>query len=166
MSENKLPEQKPKGYAAFISYVRALWSDKGAPTTDNLTSWLEDAEKYASAAGEMTKDELSLVSAYVEREMNDFLDAPGGYQDSAFYNALQDTVWEWLLALSDKTQLEQIAAADDLHHSAGYRVGEWMSPGEKVCILCGYTEVLTHAIPLKPCTHCDGVRFRRKPLMP
>lgn len=166
MAEHKLPDDKPKGYDQFVSMVRAFWADKSAPTAENLAHWWEDVEKYAAAASDMTKDELSLVSAYVQQEMTDIIEAPGGYQDSAFYHALQDTAWEWLLALSDKASIEQFAVQEDLQHAAGYRVGEWMAPGIKSCILCGHTEEITHATLLSPCIHCDGVRFRRKPLSP
>ncbi len=166
MSEQNTPDKKPKGYELFMSHVRAFWSEKGAPTTDNLQHWLQEVEDFVGAAEDMTKDELALTRAYINEELSEFLDAPGGYQDSAFYNALQNTAWEWLLAVSDRTQIEQVAVENDLHHASGYRVGEWMAPGQKICKQCGYQETVTHATPLQPCAHCGGEHFQRQPLLP
>ena len=166
MSEQNSPDKKPKGYELFMSHVRAFWSEKGAPTRENLKHWLKDVEEFVEAAEDITKDELALTSAYVNEELAEFLDAPGGYQDSAFFNALQNTAWEWLLAVSDRTQIEQIAVEDDLHHADGYKVGEWMAPGQKICKQCGHRETLTHSVMLTPCLHCSGEHYQRQPLLP
>lgn len=166
MSHPQLPDEKPKGYEAFLSHIRAFWQDQGPPTKEMMSGWMKEAEALMVAAGELTKDELALVREYITQDVHALLDAPGGYQDSAFYHALQDTAWEWLLSISDRTALEMHAAAEDLSHANGYQAGEWMAPGVKICILCGHHETLLHATELTPCLHCDGERFRRKALMP
>ena len=166
MSEPSSPDKKPKGYEQFMSHVRAFWSENGAPTKENLQHWLKEVEAFVQAAEEMTKDELALTSAYVNDELSEFLDAPGGYQDSAFYNALQNTAWEWLLAVSDRTQIEHVAVENDFHHARGYKTGEWMAPGQKICKQCGHQEMVTHSVQLVSCTHCGGDEFQRQPLSP
>lgn len=166
MSEQNSPDKKPHGYELFMSHVRAFWSENGAPTQENLRHWLQEVEAFVVAAEDLTKDELALTSAYVHDELSEFLDAPGGYQDSAFFNALQNTAWEWLLAVTDRTQIEQMAVEDDLRHSDGYQAGEWMAPGQKVCKQCGHREVLTHAIMIIPCLHCSSEHFQRQSLQP
>ena len=145
MSEQNSPDKKPKGYELFMSHVRAFWSEKGAPTRENLKHWLKDVEEFVEAAEDITKDELALTSAYVNEE---------------------NTAWEWLLAVSDRTQIEQIAVEDDLHHADGYKVGEWMAPGQKICKQCGHRETLTHSVMLTPCLHCGGEHYQRQPLLP
>ncbi len=66
----------------------------------------------------------------------------------------------------DKPGKLQVAVENDLHHASGYRVGEWMAPGQKICKQCGYQETVTHATPLQPCAHCGGEHFQRQPLSP
>lgn len=53
MSELNTPD-KNRRYEQFMSHVRALWSEKGAPTTENLQHWLQESN-FVSAAEDMTK---------------------------------------------------------------------------------------------------------------
>ena len=86
--------------------------------------------------------------------------------NNSFYNALQNTAWEWLLAVSDRTQIEHVAVENDFHHARGYKTGEWMAPGQKICKQCGHQEMVTHSVQLVSCTHCGGDEFQRQPLSP
>lgn len=63
----------------------------------------------------MTAEEKDLLQHSLQEEMRRILDAPGGYQDSAFYQALRAQAKRWLDCVADPTQLTH---ASLLHHPA------------------------------------------------
>ena len=108
-----MPKQQ-QGYEAFIERLKAEW--QAADPGETLIQLIERTQAYLVAAETLTKDELALIAQYVKEDLREFEEAPGGYKDSAFYNALQESVWGWLLVLSDRTQLARRAVLEEGQH--------------------------------------------------
>lgn len=153
-----------RGYAAFIERLRAEW--RAAEPEANLSKLLERTQAYLEAAGELTRDELALIAEYVREDLREFEEAPGGYKDSAFYNALQESIWGWLLELTDRTQVEWQAVLDEVQHKGVYKVGDRMSLGVLVCNQCGHRRWVLHPERIVSCIECGGSEFSREALAP
>lgn len=158
-----MPRQQ-QAYEAFIRRLQEEWAnaDPGA----SLSSLLVRTQAYLEAAGELTRDEWALIREYVRRDLRDFEDAPGGYRDSAFYQALQTSIWAWLLELTDRTQVEWIAVLDEVQHKGLYHAGERMGLGTLVCEQCGFRRLVLHPERIATCIECGGAHFHREPLAP
>lgn len=61
------------------------------------TEWTEPA----------SSRDREVLQHFFQEEMHRLLDAPGGYRDSAFYQALREQARRWLACISDTTQMEQ-----------------------------------------------------------
>ncbi len=94
--------------------MKAEW--QAADPGESLNRLIERTQAYLIAAETLTKDELALIAEYVEEDLREFEEAPGGYKDSAFYNALQESIWGWLLELTNRTQLEWRAVLEEVRH--------------------------------------------------
>ncbi|MFC3912062.1 hypothetical protein ACFOSS_01090 [Pseudaeromonas sharmana] len=158
-----MPRQQ-QAYEVFIQRLKQEWQD--ADPGASLQSLLEKTQAYLEAAGELTRDEWALIREYVRRDLQDFDQAPGGYRDSAFYQALQTSVWGWLLELTDRTQVEWISVLDEVQHKGVFLAGERMGLGVLVCEQCGYRREVLHPERIVSCIQCGGTRFHREPLAP
>ena len=98
--------------------------------------------------------------------MREFEEAPGGYRDSAFYQALQESIWGWLLELTDRTQVEWRSVLDEVQHKGLYRVGDRMALGVLVCNQCGHRRLVLHPERIVSCIECSGEEFSREALAP
>ena len=103
-----------KGYAAYIQRLKEEW--QAAEPGEPLNRLLANTVGYLEAASELTRDELALVSEAVRRDLHALAAARGGYRDSAFFNALKESVWSWLLELADRPELEWQSVQDELRH--------------------------------------------------
>mgnify|MGYP000852533319 CR=1 FL=1 len=152
-----------QGYEAFIRRLQQEWREAEQATLPEL---VERTSAYLEAAGELTKDELALIREYVHHDLQAFLDAPGGYRDSAFFQALQHSIWAGLLELCDRTRIEWLATTDELARKGVYQAGERVAFGQLVCEQCGQTHTVLHPERILPCIQCGGTHFRREPLAP
>ncbi len=158
-----------KGYEDFIKQLRQEWHDwqEGEPYSEaRLSQFIQRTEAYLEAAGDLTRDEIALISQYVRRDLSQFADAPGGYKDSAFYAALKESIWGGLLELTDRSQLEWQELLADVSHKGIYRAGDMMGLGVLVCEQCGHRRNVLHPEKLTPCVQCGGESFTREPLAP
>ena len=156
--------KQQQGYEAFIERLKAEW--QAAEPGESLNRLIERTQAYLIAAETLTKDELALIAEYVKEDLREFEEAPGGYKDSAFYNALQESIWGWLLELTDRTQLEWIAVLDEVQHKGLYHAGERMGLGTLVCEQCGFRRLVLHPERIATCIECGGAHFHREPLAP
>ena len=158
-----MPKQL-QGYEAFIERLKAEW--QAAEPGESLNRLIERTQAYLIAAETLTKDELALIAEYVKEDLREFEEAPGGYKDSAFYNALQESVWGWLLELTDRTQLEWRAVLEEVQHKGVYRVGDRMALGVLICNRCGHRHLVLHPERIVSCIECGGEEFSREALTP
>ena len=158
-----MPKQQ-QGYEAFIERLKAEW--QAAEPGESLNRLIERTQAYLVAAETLTKDELALIAQYVKEDLREFEEAPGGYKDSAFYNALQESIWGWLLELTDRTQLEWRAVLEEVRRKGLYRVGDRMALGVLVCNHCGHRHLVLHPERIVSCIECGGEEFSREALTP
>ncbi len=156
--------KQQQGYEAFIERLKAEW--QAAEPGESLNRLIERTQAYLIAAETLTKDELALIAEYVKEDLREFEEAPGGYKDSAFYNALQESIWGWLLELTDRTQLEWRAVLEEVRHKGLYRVGDRMALGVLVCNQCGHRHLVLHPERIVSCIECGGEEFSREALTP
>ncbi|BCL68776.1 hypothetical protein TUMSATVNIG1_07160 [Vibrio nigripulchritudo] len=160
-----MPEHKARYEAFFEEVVDTL-----KHTPEELERVLETSTEVMSAASDMTKDELSLVSAYVRSDLNEFAQnyqhSKETFPDSPFYRLIADSVWEGLLDITDRTKVEWQELFMDLEHKGLYQTGEVIGLGYLVCDKCGHKTYFNHATVIPPCQKCGYKGFTRQALKP
>ncbi len=137
-------------------------------TWENLQKELDDAVEFESELEEFTRDELSLLRAWVERDLKDmrrYLSA-GGEGVAAWLgidlSALSRKVSESLLSIADRSVVERERFEEDLEAArADYCEGEMAVPGRLACVHCDAEVELPEMTRIEPCHQCGHRYFRR-----
>lgn len=141
---------------------------KSAP--EDLSKSLEASGKKLDEAKDMTKDEFDRISGYVKSDLKEFSEnykeSKESLHDDPFYQVVSETIWQGLLDITDKTQIEWFEAFKDIEHKGLYEVGDVIGLGALVCEKCGHRQEYTHPSEIEPCIECGNEAFTRVPLKP
>ncbi|WP_028117025.1 zinc ribbon-containing protein [Ferrimonas senticii] len=140
-------------------------------TLGELDSVLQQSRTYLALNKELSPDKLALVERFLRRDLADYARRHAQEQfemdgDSIFTIGLENTVWRWLGAITDRSQLEWHEFGDELKHRGSYEAGEIVGLGELICENCQHSMSFFHPTKLPACPECDGTLFSRRPLEP
>ncbi|EPC03642.1 hypothetical protein L861_19090 [Litchfieldella anticariensis FP35 = DSM 16096] len=167
MSENR--EQREhrmrQGYERVLSRLK-----EGADelSWENLQKDLDEAVEFEAELEEFTKDELSLLRAWVERDLKDMRRylAAGGEGVASWLgidlSVLSRKVTDALFSIADRSIVDKARLDDDLEAAqADYCEGEIAAPGRMACVHCGAQVELQSVTRLEPCHQCGHRYFSR-----
>ncbi|ATJ83123.1 zinc ribbon-containing protein [Halomonas beimenensis] len=157
--------------AAYERVLARLKEGAGELNRETLQQELDEAIEFEADVEEFTRDELSLLRAWVERdlkEMRRYLGA-GGESVASWLgidlSMLSRKVVESLLSIADRGMLERERFEDDLEASrADYVAGEMAAPGRMACTHCDAIVELDAVTRIEPCHRCGHRYFVRAPL--
>ena len=145
--------QRVEAWLASLEKLRHQGEQAGHLLGRQLMELMQGAES-------LTAEEFALLQARLRQQL-DNLD-----EDTAVVTApgvmLSQWLWQWVLDLSDKTQLEWCELSADFAHGGIYLAGEEVGPGSWCCRHCGELLHLNHAQKLMPCLACGHGLFSRK----
>jgi hypothetical protein len=137
-------------------------------TWENLQKDLDEAVEFESELEEFTKDELSLLRAWVERDLKDmrYFMADTGKQVAQWLDIdishLSRRVVESLLSIADRSVVERERFDEDLEAArADYCEGEMAAPGKMACVHCDAPVMLESVARIEPCHQCGHRYFYR-----
>ncbi len=155
----------PKRKARYISLLEAV-INKLKIDKNNLSDVVETSEKVAQAASDMTKDELSLISTYVQADLNEFAQSYEEGKSGPFYLMIENSIWQGLADISDKTFIEQAEFFHELETQGSYQTGDIIGLGTLRCEKCGHRVEYNHPTEVIDCIKCGHNQFRRLPIKP
>lgn len=135
-------------------------------TSGDWSKVMEKSSQVMTAASDLTKDEIALIRAYINADLQDFAQQYQQSQTSPLMLALNDTLWHRLLDITDKTQIEWQELFDDIEHHGSYQSGDVIGLGYLVCEHCGNKVEYTHPTVIDRCHQCHHDHFMRLPLNP
>ncbi|CAH0534031.1 hypothetical protein VST7929_01932 [Vibrio stylophorae] len=161
-----MSKQKADYEALLAKITRSM-----ANSPEELKRWLDQGAPYLDALEEMTKDEWSLIAAYVKRDMSEFRkdlkeSQESSFTDSPFYQLVSDSIWAGLADITDKTQVEWHELTQDLEHHGVYHAGEMIGFGRLCCESCHWQKMITYPEVIDACPECGCQRFHRKSFEP
>ncbi|MDW7746951.1 zinc ribbon-containing protein [Halomonas sp.] len=170
MTEHKDPHHEHRLREAYERMLDRLREGADELTWENLQQELDEAVEFEAELEEFTKDELSLLRAWVERdlkEMRRYLNA-GGESVATWLgidlSMLSRKVVESLLSIADRSVIEREQLEDDLEASrADYVAGEMAAPGRMACVHCDAIVELEGVTRIEPCHQCGHRYFVRAP---
>jgi hypothetical protein len=145
------------GYETLLKDV--VEAVKNSP--EELSQVLDTSSQVISAAHEMTKDEIALISAYLKSDLKEFAESFEESKKSPFYLTIADSIWENLFSASDKTKVEWAELLKEVEHQGEYRAGDLIGLGELVCDHCGHKTSYNHPVEIIPCIECNHTIFSR-----
>jgi hypothetical protein len=145
------------GYEKLLKDV--VEAVKNSP--EELNQVMDTSSKVMSAANEMTKDEIALISAYLKSDLKEFAEEFEESKKSPFYLMIADSIWETLFSASDKTKVEWVELLQEVEHQGVYHVGDLIGLGELICDHCGHKTAYNHPTEITPCIKCEGAVFSR-----
>ena len=166
---NEKLNPRSKQYNKLLDDLIARLDESGVKSWDFLQKQIEEAVATEQAAEDMTKDEASLLRAYLERDLGSlgYLVHETGASLAQWLNfdldALETEVVNRLMSLADTTRVDFELLREHLNHGeAQYMADEITVAGTLSCLNCGSDQVLTESSVIQPCESCGSRLFERR----
>jgi hypothetical protein len=157
--------KKTQAYEKFIRELEKRMADMGDYSDEKLKNMVQTTHEYLEAASDLTKDEVSLIAEAVRQDLSQWRkEYSDAWQESPSANLFTDSVWHWLVKLSDTTQIEWQEISDEIRHRGVYQSGEYIGLGELECSDCGARIQVWHPQAIEPCAKCGHSYFYRHAL--
>ena len=133
----------------------------------NIDEFILQAKNYANAAEEMSEEKLEQFVENLKFDLYDFyLLNRTQVKNSVYLGLLNETMWDNLAKLTDKSQVEWAELVDDFNHDGIYKSGDYIGFGELQCEQCDEKLTIMHFSEIGKCIHCGSTDYIRLPLKP
>jgi len=133
----------------------------------HIEEFIKQAKLYAGAAEAMSEEKLQQFIDNLKYDLHDFYQLNRKQaQHSVYLGLLNETLWDTLAKLTDKSQVEWAELVDDFNHDGQYKSGDYIGFGELQCEQCDETITIMHFSEIADCAHCGSTEFIRLPLKP
>ncbi|RDE24109.1 metalloendopeptidase [Motiliproteus coralliicola] len=164
----KLPDSAPEVYNRLLERVYLSIGKVEERSWPYIKDQIEEAARIELAAEEMTREELDLLQAYLQRDLREAGTAlhKTGEGLANWLNfdlqALEYTLVERLFGLADQTRIDQTELQLRLDHGPeDYLAGEVAAAGQLRCLECGALVKLPQTTLIEPCHQCNNRFFHR-----
>ncbi|MCG8706999.1 zinc ribbon-containing protein [Brenneria sp. 4F2] len=141
--------------------------DKGERDINNMVQRAQEALQQGS---ELTQKESEQVIQAVRRDLKEFAhsydESRNQFTDSPFMRVIKESIWQELVDITDKTQLEWRELFKDVSHHGVYHSGDVVGLGNLVCEKCHYRFAIYTPEILPLCPKCSHDLFQRQPFQP
>ncbi|ASP46719.1 zinc ribbon-containing protein [Cognaticolwellia beringensis] len=140
-------------------------------TKDNevrsIAAFLEQAKAIVIAAEQIPEQKVKQFIANLKYDLSDFYQQyQADIKHSVYLDILNESLWENLAKITDKSQVEWSELMDDFQHKDGYHVGDYVGFGQLQCQTCLHCVTYSHANVVIDCINCGGKDFNRLSLTP
>lgn len=133
----------------------------------HIDEFIKQAKLYANAAETMSEEKLQQFTDNLKYDLHDFYQLnKKQVADSVYLGLLNESLWDNLAKLTDKSQVEWAELVDDFNHDGVYKSGDFIGFGELQCEQCDEITTVMHFSEIVDCPHCGSKNFIRLPLNP
>ncbi|HED3067805.1 zinc ribbon-containing protein [Kluyvera ascorbata] len=136
----------------------------------DIDALVAQARAKVTQTSELTRTEIDELLRAVRRDLEEFAMSYSESQeedsDSVFLRVIKESLWQELVDITDKTQLEWREVFQDLNHHGVYHSGEVVGLGNLVCEKCHYHLAVYTPDVLPRCPKCGHDQFQRRPFEP
>jgi len=162
-------EHYEKAYERIIHRVEKTLGKAEEVTLEELKHGIDQAIEFEGDVEELTKQEASLLGAYLKRDLknlNRFVGQTGkGLAEWLKFDMslLESKLQSMLKQVADKTVIEQQQLEEELaeHDEEVYMSAEYVLAGTFVCTNCDAEQEFTKPGFLMHCDQCGSEQFRR-----
>ena len=161
-------QQAAGAYNRILERVDHALASLEGRTWETVKDEIDKAVEVEVELGELTRDEIELLKAYVRRDLQDLRyyvhetgDGVAGWM-GVDLSVVEAKARDLLLSIADKTQVEMVELEQRLQHDAGsYMAGEIACAGMLQCLNCGHMLCLVETTEIQPCHTCGQRYFKR-----
>ncbi|MBR9729446.1 zinc ribbon-containing protein [Shewanella intestini] len=155
-------------YQALITQVKRQYEQNNSLTTKSLFDSVTKGKDYLKLKSTVKDDELDLVEDFLKRDIASFLkqENADNFRFSPAVIAMEETLWQWLGGLSDRSQVQWHEITSDFEHQGVYRAGEVINQGKVICNQCHHELDIEFPSIIPGCPNCDHGEFSREALAP
>lgn len=129
-----------------------------------LMDIIEQGKAYLRAAGDLTRDELTMLEDVYLRDMTTLSHQwQREAQRSVWLTELTNRFVHTLAQMSDAQRLQWFELNADLRHKGLYKSGELVAMGDLHCTQCDYIHRVEFVDTVQPCPQCGCEQFSRTP---
>ena len=124
-------------------------------------------KNYAMAAENMSEAKIQQFVDNMKYDLRDFYTLNKTQAEHSLYlGLLNETLWDTLAKLTDKSQVEWLELTEDFTHDGIYNAGDFIGFGQLACQECDTVLTVSHHSEIIPCINCGHSKFTRIPLQP
>ena len=159
-------------YQQLLSDIEQRYRNDPDLTLGQLDQVLQQSRAYLAMQSNASTEQMDLIEQFLRRDLAEYArqlelapdtDAPN---NSLFSLGLENSIWGWLLEITDRSQIEWHEFGQELRHQGHYDSGDVVGLGELICDNCGHSMVFSHPTTLPKCPSCNGESFSRRLLEP
>ncbi len=133
----------------------------------SVVELIEQAKAILIAAEQIPEQQVKQFIANLKYDLGDFYQQyQADVKHSIYLELLNESMWESLAQITDKSQVEWSELMDDFQHQDGYHVGDYVGFGQLQCKTCQHCVIYNHADVVTDCIACGGKDFHRLSLTP
>ncbi|PWC15182.1 zinc ribbon-containing protein [Brenneria roseae subsp. americana] len=136
----------------------------------DIDELVQSARKTLQESSELTQKEIEQVIQAVQRDLGEFAlsysESQEEFADSVFMRVIKESLWQELVDITDKTQLEWHQIFKDVNNHGVYHSGEVVGLGNLVCEKCHHHIAFYTPEILPLCPKCSHDLFHRQPFQP
>lgn len=156
-------------YDRMLDRVQKRLGELEETTRETLADEVRQAVEFEYEVEEMTRDELDLLGAYLQRDLEHllhFVEETGeGLKEwlQLDISLLEHHLADLLFSVADNTRLDTLELSQKLQNedASQYISGEVATAGMFRCLNCGHMLCLTATSHLEPCDACGSHYYER-----
>jgi len=158
-----------EAYDRMLERVQARMKELGETSLETLEEEIRKAVESEYELEEMTREEVDLLGAYLERDLKHLMHFVGetgeGLKEwlQLDISLLEHQLADSLLSVADQTLVDTLELRQKLENEdAGHYIsGEVATAGMFRCLNCGHMRCLTATSHLEPCEACGSHYYER-----
>ncbi|ATA24811.1 hypothetical protein BIY26_21610 [Brenneria goodwinii] len=136
----------------------------------DINEMVQRARETLQQGSELTQKESEQVIQAVQRDLEEFArsydESQSEFTDGVFMRVIKESLWQELVDITDKTQLEWHELFKDVSRHGVYHSGEVVGLGNLVCEKCHHHIAFYTPEILPLCPKCSHDSFHRQPFQP
>ncbi|WP_418357422.1 MULTISPECIES: zinc ribbon-containing protein [Shewanella] len=155
-------------YQSLFEQVKTKFDEDNSLTAKSLFKSVTQGKAYLQLKSNADEEELALVEEFLKRDIAAFLSEQNAdnLSLSPTVIGIENTLWQWLSEITDRSQVEWHELLQDFKHHGVYKSGEIINQGKLTCNKCAHQMQIDFPGVIPDCPKCDYDEFSREPLTP
>jgi flagellar biosynthesis component FlhA len=150
-------------YQALVTWAE----DVNQHEITDIVEGVEQSKLYLKAAEELPEEKVKQFVDNLRFDLKEFITQNEAQaKDSLYLGLLNESFWQNMQSITDKSQVEWSELDDDFKHHGEYKSGDFIGFGLLECQNCKEKITYNHASDVADCFACGGGSFIRLPFSP
>ena len=150
-------------YQAVVTWAE----DVNQHEITDIVEKVAQSKLYLQAAEQLPEEKVKQFVDNLRFDLKEFIQQNHAQAKHSLYlGLLNESFWQNMQAITDKSQVEWSELDDDFKHHGEYKSGDFIGFGLLQCQQCQEKTTYSHAADVADCFSCGGSTFIRLPFAP